>query len=138
MSNDKEPNATIVLFGLEESLAMELRRVLTNQHQAVHSEPFVSGAACLRQIEKLGAEMAFCSAERERYIELLDVVVANKPDFPVVIVSRTPEVSEWLDAIEAGASDYCAAPFESSHIKWILDSNLKHQAPATRYRTATH
>jgi DNA-binding response OmpR family regulator len=43
---------------------------------------------------------------------------------PVVVVSRTPDVNDWLDAMDAGAADYCAAPFESQQLDWILQSNL--------------
>jgi FixJ family two-component response regulator len=50
---------------------------------------------------------------------------------PVVIVSRLPEVSEWLDALDAGAADYCAAPFEHQHMSWLIESALlaSQQAP---------
>jgi FixJ family two-component response regulator len=43
---------------------------------------------------------------------------------PVVVVSRIPEVSEWVGAIEAGATDYCAAPFEQRDISWLVQSVL--------------
>ncbi len=43
---------------------------------------------------------------------------------PVVVVSRLPEVSEWLDALDAGAADYCAAPFEHQHMSWLIESAL--------------
>jgi DNA-binding NtrC family response regulator len=128
--------ARIVLFGLEDTLGSELHDVLANQHQSVHSEPFRTAPECLGVVEQLGADVIFCSSDRERYLALLEVIGRQKPDLPVVIVSRNPEVSEWLDAIEAGASDYCAAPFESNHIQWILDSALKHHSAPALYRTA--
>lgn len=128
--------ATVVLFGLETSLAAELGGVLEGQNQKVYVEPFVSAAESLRVVEMVRADLVFCTSGRDRYMSLLEAVGREKPDLPVVIVSRTPEVSEWLDAIEAGASDYCAAPFEASQIKWILDSTLKHGSSAALYRTA--
>lgn len=45
------------------------------------------------------------------------------PDLPVVIVSRLPDTREWLDALEHGAADYVAAPFESIQMRWILKAN---------------
>jgi DNA-binding NtrC family response regulator len=42
-----------------------------------------------------------------------------------VVVSRHPEISDWLDSIEAGATDYCAAPFENAQVKWIVESSLR-------------
>jgi hypothetical protein len=44
-------------------------------------------------------------------------------------VSRLPEVSGWLQALEQGAADYCGAPFEPRHVRWALNSSL---APANR------
>jgi DNA-binding NtrC family response regulator len=128
--------ARILLFGLEEGLGSELRGVLTNQQQSVYSEPFLAPPECLGVLDRIGADLIFCSSDRERYLALLEAIGRHKPDLPVVVVSRTPEVSEWLDAIEAGASDYCAAPFETSHIQWILDSTLKHHSAPALYRTA--
>ena len=31
---------------------------------------------------------------------------------------------QWLDALDAGASDYCGAPFERVQLHWILNSVL--------------
>ncbi len=128
--------ARIVLFGLEDALASELRNVLADGQQAVWAKPFLSPRECLGVVEQVGADLVFCSSDRERYLALLEAVGRHKPELPVVIVSRMPEVSEWLDAIEAGASDYCAAPFEPSHIRWILDSALKHHSAPALYRAA--
>jgi DNA-binding NtrC family response regulator len=129
-------HARIVLFGLDDSLASELSRVLVSQQQTVISEPFVAPATCLDVVRRTGAELIFCSSYRKRYLALLEAVGRFKPDLPVVVVSRVPEVAEWLDAIEAGASDYCAAPFETAHIQWILDSALKHRSTGALYRAA--
>jgi len=128
--------ARIVLFGLDDSLASELRRVLVSQQQTVFSEPFLSARECVAMVRRLGAELIFCSSHGKRYPELLEAVSRFNPDLPVVVVSRVPETAEWLDAIEAGASDYCAAPFEAAHIQWILDSALKHHSSGALYRAA--
>ncbi len=136
MPEHKDTGSTVVLFGLDGPLAAELASVLDRQKQAVFCEPFRSARECLGIVDRIGADLIFCSSQRERYLALLEALGRHKPDLPVVVVSRTPEVSEWLDAIEAGASDYCAAPFESSHIQWILDSTLKHRSAPALYRAA--
>jgi DNA-binding NtrC family response regulator len=129
-------NARIILFGLDDSLISELRRVLVGQHQVVFSEPFLSPPKCLDVVERIGADLIFCSSNPKQYLPLLEAIGTCRPDLPVVVVSRVPEVSEWLDAIEAGAADYCASPFESAHIQWILDSALKHRSTPVLYRAA--
>ena len=47
----------------------------------------------------------------------------------MIVVSRVPEVSGWLSALEQGAADYCGAPFEARQVRWALNSSL---APANR------
>ena len=116
--------ARIVLFGLDDALASELRRVLVSQQQTVYSEPLLAPRECLAVVNRVGAELIFCSSHGKRYPDLLDAV------------SRFQDTAEWLDAIEAGASDYCAAPFETAHIQWILDSALKHHSSGALYRAA--
>jgi DNA-binding NtrC family response regulator len=129
-------NARIILFGLDNSLGSELRSVLANQQHAVCCKPFVTPSECLDAVDESGAELIFCSSDPEQYLGLLEVVRRVKPDLPVVVVSHVPEIAEWLDAIEAGAADYCAPPFESSQIRWILDSSLAHHSSAVLYRAA--
>ncbi|HVX65051.1 MAG TPA: hypothetical protein VHA11_00540 [Bryobacteraceae bacterium] len=128
-----DENLTVVLFGLDETLTSELRNVLAGRQPVIYTQPFLAPAECLGVADQVGADLIFCSSDRERYTALLEAVERHRPELPVVIVSRAPEVSEWLDAIEAGASDYCAAPFETSHVEWILESVLKHPStPALR------
>lgn len=47
---------------------------------------------------------------------------------PIVVVSRAGDVALWLDALEAGAADYCAPPFEPTQIRWILDALLQRRS----------
>jgi DNA-binding NtrC family response regulator len=132
----RDVRAKIVLFGLDDSLESELRGVLVSQQQTVISEPFLSPPECLAVVDRAGAALVFCASHPQRYPALLDAVGRLRPDLPVVVVSRAPEVAEWLDAIEAGACDYCAPPFETAHIRWILDSALIHHSTGALYRAA--
>jgi DNA-binding NtrC family response regulator len=129
-------NARIVLFGLDDSLVFELRSVLIEEREAVFSLPFLSLPECLDAVEQTGADLIFCSSDRGQYLPLLDAIGRYRPELPVVVVSRVPEVTDWLDAMEAGASDYCAPPFEPTHVRWILDSTLKHHSAPALHRAA--
>jgi DNA-binding NtrC family response regulator len=125
-------NTSVVFFGLDEGLSSELQDVLESRRWAIYTHPFLSPLECLNVVDRVGAGLVFCSAERGRYLALLETIGRERPGLPVIIVTRAPEVSEWLDAMEAGASDYCAAPFEPSHIHWILDSVLKYRPGSAR------
>ena len=47
------------------------------------------------------------------------------PQFPAANDSDSLETQEWLDALEAGAADYCAAPFEPVQLRWLLDAHMR-------------
>jgi DNA-binding NtrC family response regulator len=79
----------------------------------------------LSLVDQAEADVVFCPAEPEQYAPLLEGIHVEKPGLPVVVVSRLPEASAWLDALELGAADYCAPPFEPAQIQWILQSALK-------------
>jgi len=51
-------------------------------------------------------------------------------NLPVVVVSRDAETANWVLALEAGAQDYCAPPFEPSHIRWILEAAARTRCAA--------
>lgn len=106
----------IVLAGLDQKIAEELGQHLRTRGLSVQS---------CEKLDSLDAEqvskcaLAFCDIGRNDLIAMLQAV-----KMPVVVVSRLPEVNDWLDAIEAGAADYCSAPIEREQLDWILDSNL--------------
>ena len=110
--------AKVLLFGLERSLSNELNPVLEQLGQTVQIETSTSGV-----LEHTDANVVFADGTN------LDAVRHQRPELPVVVVSRLPEVSGWLDALEAGASDYCGAPFEPAQLRWVLDSTLRMQTP---------
>jgi len=116
----------VVLFGIEDPLARELHTVLTDQSLHVQADQCHTLNDCVRQLDD--SHLIFCS-NTPQLINLLAAVSAHPAKVPVVVVSRHPEVREWLDAIEAGAADYCAAPFELRQLHWLLESNMSRQAP---------
>lgn len=97
----------VVLSGLTPVLVDELHRVLIS----LGVEVAAAGDA--------GAHLAFCDAGH------VGEFLNDYPELPVVAVSSQREVADWLDAMEAGASDYCTAPFEAANLGWILKSNLR-------------
>ena len=105
-----------LLFGLSEDLAHELSKPLSKfcSHIDEIRHQFTAAANC-------GAQVIFCGANTEVVSRLRE----TNPEASIVVVSRHPEVSGWLDSIEAGATDYCAAPFETAQVQWILESSMR-------------
>ena len=105
--------AKILVFGLEHPLADELIIVLQQLGQNVQIAAIGSGALDTGDVNLIFADSGDLGAIRR-----------TRPELPVVVVSRLPEVSAWLDALEQGAADYCGAPFERKQVSWILNSSL--------------
>jgi DNA-binding NtrC family response regulator len=110
--------ARILLAGLETAMADELSRVLRQLGQNVEAAAVGSDVAVPGGIQLIFAPQADLLSVQRSY-----------PGIPVIVVSRLPEVSAWLWALEQGAADYCGAPFEARQVRWALNSSL---APANR------
>lgn len=101
------------LSGLEQTLAAELGCALDGHGCRVVNNP-------------RSADILFCAPKPQ----VLESALRQAAGRPVIAVSRIPETSLWLDALEAGAADYYAAPFENLHIRWMLDRHCGRQAAA--------
>ena len=118
--------ANILVVGLDEPLAAELCRALRDQRHSVLSEAFTSAADCLTTVERVGADLVFCGTDRQQYQTILDHLHRLGQSVPVVVVSRLPETGDWLDAMDAGAWDYCAPPFEPKLVQSIISNTLQY------------
>jgi len=116
------PTTNFILHELDERLAAQLCRAAFKPGQAFYLAR--STSECLSLAERVRAGVVFCNSEPRRYQALLNEMKRQGLRLPVIVVSRIPEVSEWLDALDAGASDYCAAPFEPQHMAWLIESSL--------------
>lgn len=97
----------VAFVGLLPALAQELNLALA----LIGVEVVAAGDA--------EVQLAFCNAAN------VSDLVLQSPEIPVVAVSSEREVGVWLDAMDAGAVDYCSAPFESTDLRWILHSNCR-------------
>ena len=118
MSNSRG-SIRALLFGLNEDLAGELLQPLSSLCSQIQS--VARDSQSFAKVAESAAEIIFCPADTRIVSQLRQ----SKPHASIVVVSRHPEVSDWLDSIEAGATDYCAAPFETAQMKWILETNLR-------------
>jgi CheY-like chemotaxis protein len=103
-------NMDICLYALTPELASELAGALA----PVCSKVRTAGGKI-----PAGANVIFCPSDLDQVTKIR----AAAPGASIIVVSRLPEVSDWLDSIEAGANDYCAAPFETVQLQWILQTS---------------
>jgi DNA-binding response OmpR family regulator len=112
-----QKDATILLYGLEPELENELVQVLGRYHvKPCHSDDLD---------EIADARMVFCSAVGGPLRSLLALTRKLPSPPPVVVVSRLKEECRELDAQEAGAQGYFAAPFDSLRVGNILSATLQ-------------
>jgi DNA-binding NtrC family response regulator len=110
--------ARVALVGLEESAATELGRALKNEHE-IQRKPVNTTVDDLAD-----SDIVFADGDRRRYVNLLRGVREKRPAMPFVVVTKRAETSNWLDALEAGATDYCAAPFQDREMRWLVETAL--------------
>ena len=118
--------AKIVLIGLEPSAANQIVRALDGGFHQIEQRSQNAPVGDL-----IDCDVVFANGEGKDYMPLLRGVRAERPTLPFVVVTRIPDTSDWLDALEAGATDYCSAPFEARQMNWLMQSAL-----STRPRTA--
>jgi len=116
MKNSSQQATRAYLAGLDEALSQELKRVLR-------------ATACELTDDPARAQIVFCSWQSQAFRE----ATARFRKVPVVVVSRLPEIQAWLDALEAGAADYCASPFEEIQMRWLLETHVQ-RGPRTTAR----
>jgi DNA-binding response OmpR family regulator len=111
--------AKVFLTCMEESVAKGLRSVLAVEKHRIEQMPPDTHID-----DFLDADIVFAGDDPRQYLPLLRDVRQKRPALPFIVVTRFPDTSKWLDALEAGASDYCSAPFESRQIHWLMESVL--------------
>ena len=109
MSNGKP---SILLFGLDSSLEQELVAVLGG------FDVLSCNADCPEGIDD--ANLIFCSAVGHELRSLMAMTARMKTHPAVIVVSRLPEESRQIDAQEAGAFGYVAAPFELQRLGGLM------------------
>lgn len=113
-------DANILLYGLSEELSSDLLQALGLVCDVCHIRPMSDRTESVQELQQSDVNLVFCRPEPRTIRRIRD---AN-PASAIIAVSRFPETTEWIDSIEAGADDYCAAPFESSQLRWMFDSCL--------------
>lgn len=116
---------SVLLVGMDFELAATLQKILAGGGHQVSYEGRGS-AATLRNFKAPGTpDIICCGSRRQAYQRVIEQVRLSGKSVPVVVVSGKQETAEWLDALDAGACDYFAEPFDSGHIGWVIESALK-------------
>lgn len=107
--------ARVTFSGLDTKASAQLAQLLASEGHEVHRE---APAVALQDL--LSSDIIFMGGERDEYLALLRRLRAEDPNLPVVVIARVPETSEWLDVLDAGATDYCVPPFDMRQIRSLI------------------
>jgi DNA-binding response OmpR family regulator len=105
--------ARILLLGLDVALADDLSRVLRQLGHTIRT-----AGTCAVACDFAESDLIFAGSDDFR-----EAITFN-PQRPVIVTSRLPEMKSWISALEAGAADYCGAPFEVTQVRWVLNTAL--------------
>jgi DNA-binding NtrC family response regulator len=119
----------LLLLGLQSDTAGQLARAFPNCQPMVAGEPAAELSSLLNHVRLHDADIVFCPAGHQDLPALLQE--ARKVSTPIVVVSEHADTAEWLDAMDAGAADYAAPPFNAKQLNWIVQNNLKRPMAAT-------
>jgi DNA-binding response OmpR family regulator len=111
--------AKVVLIGLEDAASEQIRiafgadshRIECHQHDVVTAELSDVDVVC-------------CGGKPADYLPLLKRLREELPALPIIVVTRIPETKAWLDALEAGATDYFSLPIEMRDLHWLMESAM--------------
>lgn len=113
-----------LLIGLEPELALELEQTLARMGHTASRSNLDQVPALARRLDVI-----FCSDQWSNVNSLVALLRSLRTPIRVIVASRRAEEAAWLEALEAGADDYCSTPFETSQISWAMHHS---PAPASR------
>ncbi len=114
---------TALIYALEAVLAEPLTAALVRSGATVYRLSESSGPEqCAALAERVAADVIFCGDGTLGYRSVLDAVASHSRVPAVVVVGRLGDTERWLDALEAGAFDYCAPPLDGDQLLWVLES----------------
>ncbi len=117
--------ANILMLGLDDSLADELRLALRNSEHGISSAPSGPAAAAADHVLRAKADVVFCDLDSRNLSAFLKQLQERACEIPVVVASRLPDISRWLDAMDLGAWDYCASPFEARFLEHMVTGAIR-------------
>ena len=110
----------VTLLGLPEDLERPLMQVLREEaHKVIrklHLQDLQHGPK---------SDAVFISGDDPEFRKTIARLRENDPSQPVIVVTRRAGTTQWLDALDAGATDYCGAPFERVQVRWIVESAIR-------------
>ena len=118
--------ARVVLSGLDIRSASQLTGLLSFDGHRVRRLHYMVPVS-----EFLQADIVFMGGVAAQYLPVLRQLRRLHGSLPIIVVAPAPEIADWLDALEAGATDYCIPPFDMRQVRSLLVSATNRPPIAT-------
>jgi DNA-binding NtrC family response regulator len=110
----------ILLFELHEDLLCELRDALISARLV----PAIEESAAPEAVDWSQYDLVFCPAKYNQLQQVLSAAACGMTRLRVIAVDRLPDFQRWVDALELGALDYFAPPFEQTQVRWLMQAHF--------------
>lgn len=121
---------TITLIGFDQATTLRLTTDLAAQRCSV---------TCKNRTSEIPSEalaLLVCGDDPQWQVTVRQAR-SRRPDIRVVVITRMPDTSKWLDALDAGAHDYCGVPLDPYLVMWLLGRDMHAPRERTLERAAT-
>jgi hypothetical protein len=108
--------ANVFLIGLDRPIVDQISRVVEIERHTVREGPY---SITMRELEECG--VVFAGGDSLLCLSLLRRVRQQMPRLPFVVVAKSAGTGAWLDALGAGATDYCCLPLERRQIQRLME-----------------
>ena len=130
MSRTRAAAGNVLLLNLETDAGEELADILTRSSFQVcqwntPDRECPDASALGERIRSLDPDVICFSAGPGGYGRMLGALRESQIRVPALAVSLAGEVSDWLDAIEAGAWYYFWGPFAPDHVRHVIENAIK-------------
>lgn len=109
--------ANVFLIGVEWKEVSEIASAVSVDRHTVCRR-----TQSIEMAELAQADIVFAGGTLEFQLSLVQRVRRCFPRLAFVMVRETMPMEGWLDAIEAGATDYCCAPVTQRQIREIMEA----------------
>jgi len=108
--------ANVILIGLDRLVAHQITRVVEIERHTVWERPY---SVTMRELGDCG--IVFAAGDSQGCLSLLRRVRKEMPTLPFVVVAKNAGTGAWLEALDAGATDYCCLPVERRQIQHLME-----------------
>jgi DNA-binding response OmpR family regulator len=107
--------ATVLLLGLDDLSAATIAKLTVQAGHLYTREPFRTTWET-----RPAVDVVFLSGDGANYRESIEKIRQFSSPPPIIVVSRLGGARGWIEALEAGATDFVAEPYSLQQIAGVI------------------